>query len=83
MVSRLDLLTKTKAHAVERDNGSSSLQRKVLQESSTECFPYTMNKTEIDGERTRYYTADELVIQDLGLEASVQRNSTLNSLLTQ
>jgi hypothetical protein len=42
-----------------------------------------MNKTEIDGERTRYYTADELVIQDLGLEASVQRNSTLNSLLKQ
>jgi hypothetical protein len=47
VVSRLDLLTKTKAHAVERDNGSSSLQRKVLQESSTECFPYKMNKAEM------------------------------------
>ena len=63
MVSRLDLLTKTKAHAVERDNGSSSLQRKVLRESSTECLPYKMNKAEMDGERTRYYTDDELVIQ--------------------
>jgi hypothetical protein len=64
VVSRLDLLTKTKAHAVERDNGSSSLQQKVLRESSTECLPYKMNRAEMDGERTRYYTADELVIQD-------------------
>jgi hypothetical protein len=64
VVSRLDLLKKTKAHTVERDNGSSSLQRKVLQESSTECLPYKMNRAEMDGERTRYYIADELVIQD-------------------
>jgi hypothetical protein len=64
MVSRLDLLAKTIAHAEERDNGSSSLQRKVLRESSTECLPYKMNRTEMGGERTLDYTADELVVKD-------------------
>jgi hypothetical protein len=52
MVSRLDLLAKTIAHAEERDNGSSSLQRKVLRGSSTECLPYKMNRTEMGDERT-------------------------------
>ena len=63
MVSRLDLLTKTKEHVVERDNGSSSLQRKVLRRSSTECLPYKMNRTEMGGERNLDYTADALVVK--------------------
>jgi hypothetical protein len=44
----------------------------------TPCWPLMLQLSPL-----QEHTADELVIQDLGLEASVQRNSTLNSLLTQ
>jgi hypothetical protein len=49
------------------------------------AFPYKMNKAEMKWMVRELCTAqlDELVIQDLGLDTSEQRNSTMNSLLKQ
>jgi hypothetical protein len=49
------------------------------------AFPYKMNKAEMKWMVRELCTAqlDELVIQDLGLDTSEQRNSTMNSLSKQ
>jgi hypothetical protein len=54
----------TRAHTEERDQGFLLPPTKDSSGPSTQCFPYKMNRTELSGERTLGYTADELFVTD-------------------